>query len=227
MSKNGYWLFALLMMGLWMPILSYAKCDTVIECYQQAIQDLQHARAEIDKLRQQAAEDAKQIEKFRQSAKQKDEQIDTLFTQLNTTAEQVAKLTEAVRVSEDGNVGIGTTNPEAKLHVNGNILGAARDVSGTAQRICSGKTEMGKTAWVQHRTDGVYVDIDTSGCQFSSTPIYISSVGGKGWHWETTGGSSIYSSTKNSFRIYLKLGAITPAKANEYGWHINWMAIGH
>jgi hypothetical protein len=102
----------LLMAFLLTPTLSYAKCDTVIDCYQQSISDLQDARAEIDKLRQQAEKDAETIENLRQSAKTTNRQIKRLLTQLNTTAEQVAKLTEAVSVSEDGKVGIGTTNPK-------------------------------------------------------------------------------------------------------------------
>jgi septal ring factor EnvC (AmiA/AmiB activator) len=111
----------LFMAFLLTPTLSYAECNTPIDCYKQAISDLQNARAEIDKLREQAAKDAKTIKNLRESAKETNGQIKALLTQLDTTAEQVAKLTEAVSVSEDGKVGIGTTNPKAKLDVNGNI----------------------------------------------------------------------------------------------------------
>ncbi|MDM8560695.1 hypothetical protein, partial [Candidatus Parabeggiatoa sp. HSG14] len=108
----------LLLLAL-MPIASFAKCDTPIDCYKQAIQDLQAARAEIKALRKQAAEDAKMIKKLSESAKETDGKIKALLDKLDASAGQVTKLTNAVSVSKDGNVGIGTTEPKAKLHVVG------------------------------------------------------------------------------------------------------------
>ncbi|NEN97632.1 MAG: hypothetical protein F6K50_19510, partial [Moorea sp. SIO3I7] len=54
-------------------------------------------------------------------------------------------------IKAGGNVGIGTTNPEAELHVIGKLLGAAQDTSGTALRICCGKTPEGSTNWQPYR----------------------------------------------------------------------------
>ena len=96
-------------------------------------------------------------------------------------------------------------------------------------RVCNGNTTKGNTAWVQYsNSNGIYVDVNTSKCGFTSTPTYISSLGGDSSHWYTTGGSSIYSPSANSFRIYIYFleGAITPERANaSFKWHINWVAV--
>ncbi|MDM8557312.1 tail fiber domain-containing protein [Candidatus Parabeggiatoa sp. HSG14] len=102
-----------------MPVASFAD-KTMVEIYQEAIQKLENATAEIKVLRKQAAEDTKTIKKLSQSAKKTDEKIKTILDKLETSAGQVAKLTDVVSVS-NGKVGIGTTNPKAKLDVNGSI----------------------------------------------------------------------------------------------------------
>ncbi len=99
-------------------------------------------------------------------------------------------------------------------------------------RVCNGSTPKGSTAWVPYIDTGVYVEVNTSKCGFTSTPTYISSLGGNSWIWATTGGSTIYSPSANSFRIYIRIleesileKTITPEKANAEGWHINWVAV--
>lgn len=90
---------------------------------------------------------------------------------------------------------------------------------------CAGQTEAGHTNWVQHGSTGIYVDVDTSDCGFTSTPLYFSSLGGAGAHWDVMGSSSIYSPTPTGFRIYVNVAAgISPALANQNGWRINWQA---
>ena len=127
-------------------------------------------------------------------------------------------------------VGIGTTNPSAALHVVGNLLGAAQDTAGNALRICCGATPEGKTAWQVYTESGVYVDVDTSMCRFSNTPIYIVNMHGSSYNWETTGGSSAYSRTATSFRVYVRFSdsrQLAPEFANSSGWHIQWVGIGN
>lgn len=47
-----------------------------------------------------------------------------LVFRINATGENITSGTEAMRIATNGNVGIGTTTPSEKLHVNGNILGS-------------------------------------------------------------------------------------------------------
>lgn len=96
-------------------------------------------------------------------------------------------------------------------------------------RIASGRTMPGATAWQQYHTGfGVYVDVDTSAAHFTSTPAYVTSIGGVTNHWATTGATSVYFATATSFRIFVRWddgGSLTPAQANEFQWHINWIAM--
>jgi hypothetical protein len=100
-------------------------------------------------------------------------------------------------------------------------------------RIASGKTPPGNTAWQQY-PGGIFVDGDTSSGQFSSPPVYVTSLGGETNHWFTTGASSIYGTppadlpTARGFRVYVRMadgGPISPTQANAWKWHINWIGI--
>jgi len=95
--------------------------------------------------------------------------------------------------------------------------------------IARGSTPAGNTAWQQYPDgEGVFVDVDTSSAGFTTTPIYITSIGGTTHHWGTTGATSIYTPTPTGFRVYVRYstgGSLTPAIANQYGWHINWIAV--
>jgi hypothetical protein len=102
--------------------------------------------------------------------------------------------------------------------------------------IARGSTPVGNTAWQPYSLQagltggpGVFVDVDTSSAGFTTTPIYITSLGGTGYHWGTTGATSIYNPTPTGFRIYIRYpdasSLLTPAFANQYGWHINWIAV--
>jgi hypothetical protein len=98
-------------------------------------------------------------------------------------------------------------------------------------RIASGRTTPGSTAWqayVPSNGRGIYVDIDTTAAQLTGNPVYITSIGGSGNQWATIGASSVYLVTATSFRIYIRwvdYSPLTPAQANGYQWHINWIAM--
>jgi hypothetical protein len=103
-------------------------------------------------------------------------------------------------------------------------------VSSGNAKIGYGSTPIGNTKWIDYYFNGnqigIYVDVDTSSAGFTSTPIYITSLGGQAHHWRTVGASSIYEATPTSFRIYLQgLDAITPQFANKNNWHIQWIGI--
>ena len=102
--------------------------------------------------------------------------------------------------------------------------------------IGRGSTPVGNTAWQPYSSspdnvfggEGVFVDVDTSSAGFTTTPIYITSLAGTSYHWATTGATSIYDPTPTGFRVYIRFpngGSLTPAVANQYGWHINWIAV--
>jgi len=96
-------------------------------------------------------------------------------------------------------------------------------------QVASGSTPVGNTAWQQYPDgEGIFLDVDTSSFGFETTPIYITSLGGKSGHWGTTGATSIYDPTPKGFRVYVRHstgGVLTPAGANQLGWHINWIAV--
>ena len=102
-------------------------------------------------------------------------------------------------------------------------------------RIGSGSTKPGNTQWTQYNPPaGITVIVDTSAAKFTTTPVYVVSLGGKGSHWRTTGGSSVYAASPTSFVIYVRwaeptagMPALTPALANSapYEWHILWHGI--
>jgi hypothetical protein len=95
--------------------------------------------------------------------------------------------------------------------------------------ICSGRTKPGDTLWQTYAGGkGIYVDINTTVCHFIKTPVYITSIGGNGDHWGTTGATSVYLATKTGFRIYVRwvdYSPITPETANSLHWHINWIGM--
>jgi hypothetical protein len=109
-----------------------------------------------------------------------------------------------------------------------------RDDSGRNLRVVAGSTKAKETRWKQYiQTNGkidpnaIYVEVDTSAAGFSDTPRYFVSISGGSGLYQTTGLGGVYSPNRGSFSVYLRFaGAITPKKANEYGWTVNWVAFG-
>ena len=95
-------------------------------------------------------------------------------------------------------------------------------------RIASGATSPG-VGWQQYPGGaGVFIDVDTSSGKFSTTPAYVTSLGGNSSHWATTGATSVYSPTATSFRVYVRWAdgsPLTPANASALGWHIRWIGM--
>ena len=92
----------------------------------------------------------------------------------------------------------------------------------------AGRTQPG-LGWQQYSGGaGVLIDVNTSSGKFSTTPAYVTSLGGSSSHWATTGGTSVYSPTPTGFRIYVRWAdgsPLTPANAAAFGWHINWVGM--
>jgi hypothetical protein len=109
-------------------------------------------------------------------------------------------------------------------------LEPAKPTTGKDTKTASGRTTPGATNWQAERSTTIYVDVDTSAAGFTTTPVYVTSIGGDSNHWRTTGGSSVYAATATGFRVFLRWDrisvneeALTPADANNYKWHINWI----
>jgi hypothetical protein len=94
--------------------------------------------------------------------------------------------------------------------------------------LCAGRTPRGSTKWQTYNSNpnsnGIFLDVDTSGCGLSVLPVYKASLGGDSSHWTSNGGSELYKQTSTGFRVYVSQKGITTAKANSWKWHINWMA---
>jgi hypothetical protein len=97
------------------------------------------------------------------------------------------------------------------------------------QKFFAGQTKPGATAWQDYPNGtGVFVDVDTSGGHFATTPIYLSSLGGISHHWATTGATSIYNATATGFRIYIRWADGKPMSRDDayaHGWFVNWVGI--
>lgn len=95
-------------------------------------------------------------------------------------------------------------------------------------RIASGRTTPGSTSWLAYGSSGIYLDVDTSAAKLTVTPVYVTSLGGNSGNWSTAGATSIYLPTAIGFRVYVKWvdnAPLTPAQANAWQWHINWIAM--
>lgn len=96
-----------------------------------------------------------------------------------------------------------------------------------APRIFVGQTQPGQ-GWEQYHTDSATLRVDTSAANFSSTPVYVISVGGTGGHYAVTGDACVYYPARNQFQVYLRYPT-TPFSlgdlARRNGWYVNWIGI--
>jgi len=72
--------------------------------------------------------------------------------------------------------------------------------------------------------------INTSSCNFNSTPLYFTSIAGFALHYTVDGYGAIYLPTKTSFRIYIRwTNGATMNQTFEYSqqnvWNVNWFGI--
>lgn len=88
--------------------------------------------------------------------------------------------------------------------------------------ICSGAT----VNWLAG-APGIYVNVDTSHCEFSSTPKYFTSLSGTAHHWTITGVDAIYNASPTGFTIFLDQigGGLNLSASRAFNYQLNWMAI--
>lgn len=134
-----------------------------------------------------------------------------------------------------------TTNELQTLSLSGNSItlsnsGGTIDVPAPVKNstigrsgICAGSTTPG-AGWVVYNQSSIQLNVNTSGCAFTTTPMYFTSIGGVGSHFELVGASAIYSPTPTGFTVYVKKNdgtALEPADAVAGGWYLNWQGIGN
>ncbi len=111
--------------------------------------------------------------------------------------------------------------------------GDVKTFSCEASDFCSGTTDIGNTNWLG-KAGNIYVDIDTSSCNFTEIPTYFSTLAGaKNIEGDSLvlspesmmGATAIYTPSASGFRVILRGGSVTPDLAREFGWHINWQAF--
>lgn len=86
--------------------------------------------------------------------------------------------------------------------------------------------------WQLFSTDGITMTIDTSSCNFNSTPLYFTSINGTSEHWDLGGYSAIYSPTRNSFTIYARPliawnNTVVLGYSQTYQWNVEWFGISN
>ncbi|MER6943281.1 hypothetical protein ABT294_04585 [Nonomuraea sp. NPDC000554] len=105
---------------------------------------------------------------------------------------------------------------------------AAAQSAQQRQIIGSGATLPG-IGWVSYgMNQGIYLDVDTTSAHFTSTPAYVTTIGGVGAHWTLTGANAIYNATPTGFRVYVRWDdgtPITPADAVLFGWYVDWFGV--
>jgi len=98
----------------------------------------------------------------------------------------------------------------------------------TCMKVCAGTTGRSTTAWTDYSSDGLYEDVDISGCGFKTVPTVTTSLEGTSAHWNALGTSSIYSVTTTTFRIYIQASyGIRNGGAESRKWNVEWIAVGY
>ena len=92
----------------------------------------------------------------------------------------------------------------------------------------TGVTVGGHAGWRQHakHTHTVFLDVDTTGCGFASTPRYFTAIQGFIVVWRTLGAHTVYFPKPRSFRVYISYHKpVTPAQAEGFKWAISWIGL--
>jgi hypothetical protein len=203
-------MFAVIAKGQLSPLQSQ------VVALQETMSPLQAKLEEFDRVMQ-ASED-------RETATVGEARIQQLEKDLLESVKKLAPEMLAAALKEGGhehpanNVGGETVKP---------TMGTIKGPVSETLRIVVGKTDPQNTRWVQYSDGGIYVEIDTSSAGFSSTPYYFTSLGGHTNNWQAQGAASIYLPTAKGFRVHVGHRELTAAQAKEWGWYINWIAIGN
>src|SRR4051812_15933319 len=92
--------------------------------------------------------------------------------------------------------------------------------------VCAGVSSY--TLWQVYSTNGMFMNINTSSCNFNQTPLYFTSLAGSSNHLELIGHNAIYMPTRSSLRIYVTSlpgwsASTLMTYASSYAWNVNWV----
>ncbi len=122
--------------------------------------------------------------------------------------------------------GTATGNAVTPAAAPSSTAGVVTGPGNEALRIVVGRTDPKKTRWIQYSDGGVTVEVDTGHAGFSAPPYYFTSLGGHTNNWMAQGVTSIYEPTAKGFRVHIEHRQLTTVQAREWGWYVNWIAIG-
>jgi len=141
--------------------------------------------------------------------------------------ESVKKLAPEILATAMKDGGQASPTTAASGAVTTTTVGTVKGPAGETLHIAVGRTDPQKTPWVQYNEGGIYVDIDTSGAGFASTPYYFTSLSGHTNNWMAQGVTSVYLPTAKGFRVHVGHQDLTTTQAKNWGWSISWIAIGN
>jgi len=136
---------------------------------------------------------------------------------------------------------LGNPGPQGIPGITGLQGGPGKDAKRLPVPQCLGQTSTrGKSIchgwssvnWQSFYNMGAYLDVSTAGCKFDSDDVqYFTFTTGNGYVPEAEGGSSIYTPTKNGFRVYISTSdihkfGIEGWRANQYRIRIAWVGVG-
>ncbi len=107
------------------------------------------------------------------------------------------------------------------------VVKADKKIVTNTAGMCCGKTD---NNWESDSLNQLSKRVDTSACGFQDdNVVYITSLGGNGDHWRTTGDTAYSESSSSSFvtKLLMHPTQYSPDKAKALDWHINWCGVGN
>ena len=107
------------------------------------------------------------------------------------------------------------------------------DTSSNDLKIVCGSTIPGASGWslIDAVNNRLQIDIVTTSAGFTQDDVkYFTSIGGLGYHLDTTGANSIFVSDKDNLRLRIRyLGTFSPfteSQVESWNWYIQWCGVG-